>query len=312
MITPTEELCWRTRGAIIPEHQLDIDKQIIIDLESHYKSKGGCEGDFGNDAELMFPTRKYPSINNMAVHRELIAIAGQLLNGPPVLIQAVAWGKVAKDNTPMANNDQRMHMDYGNNSFVHPPPFSNPNVAACIVYLSDTAITGGGTSIVARRGHNDKWYKPPYIKMPGQAGIEFINDRETAEKELKKSYAINRDSLYAREEIPEYDIGDMLWYRHDVWHRGTPVKKGHTRYVVSLAWKKATATICIWNAGFAKQMYYGWLEKFIAKLNAYQLYSIGFPHPLDSYWCKETIEGTHARLSDHGFDLHKYLASSII
>lgn len=312
MITPTEELCWRTRGAIIPEHTLDIEPQIIEDLKTHYETKGGCERDFGNDPELMFPTRKYDSINHLALHRELLAIAGQLLNGPAILIQAVAWGKTAKEHSKQSNDDQRMHMDYGNNSFVHPPPFTNPNVAACLVYLSDTEITGGATAVVARRGVKDKWYQTPYTKMPGQAGIEFINNKTEAENAMKKYHGINRESLYRREEIPEYDVGDMLWYRHDVWHRGTPVKPNKTRYVMSLAWKKPNAAVCVWNAGFARGMYYGWLEKFISKLNAYQLYSIGFPHPLDSYWCRETIEGTDARLKDYGFNIRRYLESTII
>jgi hypothetical protein len=311
MITPTEELYWRTRGAIVPGHQLEIDSQVIHDIEQHYKNKGSVESDFGSDPELSFPT-KYESINDICVNKELISIAGQLLNAPPLLIQAVAWGKTKKSKSLQSNDDQRMHMDYGNNTWVHPPPFHNPNVAACILYLSNTEETGGGTAIVAREGMDDPWYKPPYIQMPGQNGIPFINNKKDAEKMLLNQYGINRKSLYNREIIPNYEIGDMLWYRHDVWHRGTPVKKDKIRYVISLAWKKPNATVLNWNMGFTQKMYYGWLEEFICSLNAYQLHSIGFPHPLNSYWCRETIRNTKERFKSYEFDLDKYLESDII
>ena len=89
-------------------------------------------------------------------------------------------------------------------------------------------------------------------------------------------------------------------------------KKDKIRYVISLAWKKPNATVLNWNMGFTQKMYYGWLEKFICSLNAYQLHSIGFPHPLDSYWCRETIHNTKERFKSYEFDLDKYLESDII
>ena len=66
--------------------------------------------------------------------------------------------------------------------------------------------------------------------------------------------------------------GDVLWYRHDVWHRGTPVKKGCVRYVINLAYAKPNAPINVWNSGFTQKMYYGWLEDYISSLNNYQLF----------------------------------------
>ena len=310
MITPTEELCWRTKGVIIPDCKLELEEQLLHDIEQHYKMKGQVESDFGSDPDLSFPC-KYTSINEICTNKVLIAIAGQLLNAPPILIQAVAWGKTYKDSSIQSNDDQRMHMDYGNNSFVHPPPFNNPDVAACLLYLSDTEDTGGGTTFVPREGPNDFWYKPPYTKMPGQNGLPFINNRLDAERMLRDN-KIDRSSLYDREIKPKYEIGDMLWYRHDVWHRGTPVNPGKIRYVISLAWKKRTSATLVWNAGYAKNMYFGWLEEFISTLNHMQLYSIGFPHPLDSYWCTETINNTKNRFGSYGLDLDKYLSSTII
>lgn len=310
MISPTEELCWRTRGWVVPTHMLEIEDQLIHDIEHTYKGKE-IPDDFGTETKLMFPS-VLASINEMAVHKELLAIAGNLLNAPPRLIQMVAWAKKGSNSRDKTSNqDQRMHMDYGNNSFVHPPPFHNPNVCAVIIYLCDTDETGGATRVVSRRGPQDPWYKSPYTRMPGQAGLEFVNNREDAE--LMMAYeGDDRSSLYDREEAPQFDVGEMLWYRHDVWHRGTPVNAGKIRYVINMAWSKTESPNFIWQGGYAKHLYYGWLEEFIATLNPYQLYSVGFPHPLSSYWCNETIAGVAARYHCYGFDINKYLTASII
>lgn len=311
MISPTEELHWRMKGYVIPNYKINLSESSIIhDVESYYKRKGIPE-DFGDDNKLSFPSEIH-SINEMAVNGMLLATAGQLLNGPPILIQMQVWAKKGcKPSGPQSNQNQRMHMDYGNNTFVHPPPFVNPSAVSLILYLSDTELTGGGTAVVPRNGLVDEWYKSPYTKMPGQAGLEFINDKDSAETMLAYE-GVDRSELYEREIIPSYDIGECLWYRHDTWHRGTPVRKGKIRYVVSMAWKKKDSVWLTWNAGFAKKMYYGWMEQFISTLNPYQLYSIGFPHPLDPYWCSETIAGTQARYQPYGFDINKYLTSSII
>ena len=302
---------WRTKGWVVPQYQIEEIDELANDIKNYYKKKGEIKEDFGNEKDLMFPS-KINSINKIATNKVLIAMAGQLLNCAPRLIQMVAWAKSGSEFTSSSsNNDQRMHMDYGNNSFVHPPPFNNPNAVSCILYLSDTDETGGGTAIVPRNGPNDKWYIPPYVRMPGQAGYEFINDKTEAETMMLYE-GCDRSELYNREIIPDYEFGDVLWYRHDVWHRGTPVKPGKIRYVVNLAWKRDNAPILCWNRGWTQNMYYGWLETFISKLNAYQLYSIGFPHPLSSYWCKETIEGTQARYRCYGLDLKKYLETHII
>jgi len=310
MISPTEELHWRTKGWIVPECQIEDTKSLLSDIKNYYHGKD-IVPDFGTEKDLMFPS-KIDSINKIATNKILIAMAGQLLNTAPRLIQMVAWAKKCSNtHDSLSNDDQRMHMDYGNNSFVHPPPFNNPNVASCILYLSNTEETGGGTAIVPRRGPSDKWYTSPYVSMPGQAGYEFINNKQDAETMMLYE-GCDRSELYEREITPEYEIGDILWYRHDVWHRGTPVKSGKVRYVINLAWTRADTPILCWNMGFAQQMYYGWLETFISTLNAYQLYSIGFPHPLSSYWCKETINGTQARYKCYGFDIEKYLKATII
>ena len=107
MISPTEELHWRMKGYVIPEVKLDIDTTIIEDVSSYY-NKVGIPEDFGDDHKLAFPS-KIHSINELAVDKLLLATAGQLLNGPPRLIQMQVWAKKGtKPKGPQSNQNQTL------------------------------------------------------------------------------------------------------------------------------------------------------------------------------------------------------------
>jgi len=169
-------------------------------------------------------------------------------------------------------------MDYGNHYWTHPPPFDRPDAVAAIVYYSDTSETGGGTAIVSRQGENDPIYKWPYVHMPGIQWKPFFNDKEAAEKSLSQEDKLLRQQCYAREVVPIFKPGDVLLYRLDVWHRGTPVFPGKVRYVHNLVWKRRDAIgICTWNRGWTQKMYHGWLEDFICSLTEKQREVLGFP-----------------------------------
>ena len=73
----------------------------------------------------------------------------QLLNTDDILLaQSDAWRKTDKNSL---NSDQRMHMDYGNNTFLHPSDWNMPEAVAIIIYFSDINDTGGGTAIIPRQ-----------------------------------------------------------------------------------------------------------------------------------------------------------------
>ena len=79
--------------------------------------------------------------------------------------------------------------------------------------------------------------------------------------------------------------GDILFYRLDLWHRGTPVKKNKVRYVMNLLWKKNKCYwINIWNPGWTRKMYYGYLEKLLSNMTIKQRNILGFPPVGDKYW----------------------------
>ena len=157
-----------------------------------------------------------------------------------------------------------------------------------IIYLSDTKATGGGTALVPRINSNDKLYSFPYKNMPGIAEYPFYNDKDSSEKYFKKNeidvYKFRKE-LYNREIITQPKLGDVLFYRLDLWHRGTPVNKGEIRFVVNLLWKKKECFwINCWNPGWTKKMYYGELERMFTIMSPLQRSVLGVPLPGDKYW----------------------------
>merc|ERR1712050_605162 len=126
----------------------------------------------------------------LVLNEELIKIAHVLLKTEDIkLTQADAWCKYGSghnENDLMGNKDQRMHMDYGMHSFLHPKNWENPDILAAILYYDDSDVCGGGTGYVRRNGVEDEAYETPYIKMPGQAGIPFWNQKQIAEDNGRK------------------------------------------------------------------------------------------------------------------------------
>lgn len=121
-----------------------------------------------------------------------------------------------------------------------------------------------------------------------------------------------RDQCYKREVIPKFISGDVLIYRLDTWHRGTPVYPGKVRYTHNLLYKRASNTdIQNWNPGITRAMYSGKLERFIGELEAGQLEVFGFP-PRDSEKWKSSkfCKAIRTRYSWGGLDLEKYIQTS--
>ena len=279
ILTPQQENQWKSRGWVVLKNFLDVE-QCTKDMKKHYPPnlKNPIQ-DFGSDGLTNFPC-KYNSLNNITVNKKLISAVKQLLNTNNILLtQSVAWAKYGVvSNDSNSNNDQRIHMDWGNHYWTHPPTWEQPDMVTAIVYYSDTNIVGGHTSLVSRKGENDTIYRWPYIHMPGIAGKPFFNDKNTAEKHMNEEDKLLRQKCYDREVFQYTKPGDVLFYRMDLWHRGTPVKKNKVRYVHNLAWKKTSAQgICIWNKGWTQKMYRGWLEKFISNLTSSQRKTLGFP-----------------------------------
>tara|TARA_Y100000385_G_C12492738_1_gene383812 strand:+ start:132 stop:365 length:234 start_codon:yes stop_codon:yes gene_type:complete len=68
---------------------------------------------------------------------------------------------------------------------------------------------------------------------PGVADLPWENDKDTIEGILKdthpKVYKF-RQELYKKEHFATFKLGTILFYRHDIWHRGTSVKSSKFKF----------------------------------------------------------------------------------
>lgn len=274
--------------------------------------------DFGGG--LTFPS-PLPPLNDLVLHPRLLAAAAQLL-GVPVwdvrLSQAEVWPKYGREDSKGAldNSDQRIHCDYPNHTLVHPPPWGAPEAVELIVYLSDEAGCGGATAVVPRQGADDPAYAYPIVHTPGVGALEWVNDRLSAETYLAQAApaaaAFRAEHLYPRERSAAYRPGTTLFYRHDTWHRGTPVRAGALRIVANLTFRKAASEwVSTLHAGWAWAMYRSGLptERLIAGLSVQQRTVLGFPRPGSPYWTRDTVLAVAARYACFGLDITPYAAA---
>jgi len=318
-LTPAQITQWRESGFALVDNLIPQALASAVIAES-MEELNDVE-DFGSGGALEFPTGKL-HCDLLTLHENLIQASATLLQVPTSelrLIQSDIWAKKGPLNDGVikdaySNSDQRTHCDYGNNTLLHPPSWEKPEVVSMIVYLSDEEDCGGGTAVTQRDGQNDPAYNAgPIIQQPGYGGHPFFNNKDVVESYfLRTNPQIHafRQSIYAREKRAKFIVGSVLLYRHDIWHRGTPLKPNKTRIVMNLGFKLANRDwITTWNAGWARKMYYGAVEKIIAGSSVAQRSVLGFPPPGNKYWNVDTIQAVAARYSPYGFDPTPYEAA---
>jgi hypothetical protein len=153
------------------------------------------------------------------------------------------------------------------------------------------------------------------VGTPGVGALEWINNRAAAEThlaEIEPSTGTWRaDVLYARERPIAYRPGTVLCYRHDVWHRGTPVKAGTVRVAHNLTFRLASSEwISTLHPGWAWAMYSEsrLMERLMAAASVDQRTVLGFPAPGHPYWTPATLQAVAARYGPLGFDVEPYMA----
>jgi ectoine hydroxylase-related dioxygenase (phytanoyl-CoA dioxygenase family) len=315
---------WREQGFALASGLLPMDLvgELANAATQQFPQPGSAESreiaDFGS--ALVFPSR-IPSFNALTLHPRLLASVSQLLDVPVAglrLSQADLWpkyGRAEKSAGPLDNMDQRIHVDYPNHTLAHPTEWSRPEAVEIIVYLSDVEDCGGATAVVPRQGDDDPAYRWPIVDTPGVGDLDYVNDRETAESYFageRPELADWRRMLYERERYAFYKPGDVLFYRHDTWHRGTPMRAGALRLVQNITFRRAE---CEWistlHTGWAWSAYRRdkFLEKLIAGADLNQRAVLGFPQPGSSYWTEATVDAVGARHGVFGMDMTPYQAA---
>ena len=322
-LTDEQIIQWKEKGYLLVDNLLEdnILQNAIKELNIIYPQVNdineiniiASKQDFGSNGLLEFPCI-FDSINQVTLSHNIIKAAEKLLGEEVRLLQSDAWSKYGgeKNNDSKNNRDQRIHVDYVNNTLVHPSSWNTPDAVAMIVYFDDSDKTGGSTAVVPREGQNDKYYKWPLINNPGIAGLPWRNDKDTIEEILKETHPEIyqfRKELYSKEKLAAFKPGTVLFYRHDIWHRGTPVNIGMVRRAMNLAYRRESCDwLTTWNPGWARNMYDKtfYLEKLIASSSVIQRNILSFPKPGHKYWNKETLDAVEKRYGPLGIDLTEY------
>ena len=274
---------------------------------------------FGSDGKFVFPADSESS-NELTLFKGLLVAVASLL-GVRVedlrLTQSDLWPKYGGTNSEDSpeNRDQRIHCDYPNHTLTHPPGWETPEAVEIIVYLSDESDCAGSTAVVPRKGTGDPAYRWPIMDMPGVAGLNYVDDKAKAEQYLRDerpdAARFRERELYDREVKTRYRVGDIIFYRHDTWHRGTPVTRGSLRLVQNMTFKKSSSDwISVLHNGWAWSLYRSGHgpEKLIARLDPQQRSVLGFPSPGHRYWTPETVAAVKARYGAYGIDMTPYQA----
>ncbi len=274
--------------------------------------------DFGSRGSMEFPTG-HPAVDSITLHPRMLGAVAELLSVPVReirLTQSDLWPKFGRSEQvggAYDNTDQRIHVDYPNHTLTHPPRWESPEAVEIILYFDAVEDCGGATAVVPREGPDDPAYRWPIVDIPGVGDVEWVNDRSEAESLLGRvAPAVQRfraENLYPRERRVRFGPGTVLFYRHDTWHRGTPLVPGKRRLVHNLTFRKAASEwISVLHAGWAWKMYRRGmvLERLIARASVDQRCVLGFPAPGHSYWTPDTIEAVGARYEPLGMDMAPY------
>ena len=311
---------WRERGFalvddLLPADLLDRARKYALETFPPPESRA-ADGlrDFGSGGRLQFPSPS-AALNEITLHPRLLGAVAQLLDVPVHelrLTQSDLWPKYGRERRSgerYDNDDQRIHCDYPNHTLTHPPRWHEPEAVEIILYLSDVADCAGATAVVPRSGPDDPAYRYPIVDTPGVGALEWHNDRVSAEAYLAEhapeTARFRREHLYPREVRARYGFGSVLLYRHDTWHRGTPLRPGALRLAQNLTFKKAASEwISVLHSGWAWSMYRPdqTAERIIARASVEQRCVLGFPPPGDPFWNAETLAAVRARYGPLGFD----------
>ena len=331
VLTSRQISCWRNEGYTFVSGLIagDLIAQLTQAALKQFPAPGSREADqirdFGSHEALTFPSRA-SGFNEVTLSENLIRAVADLLGTSPDqlrLSQSDLWPKYGRSESSdkYDNQDQRIHVDYPNHNLAHPTPWDRPEAVELILYLSDWQETAGSTAIVPRttneRGVDggvtrDLTRRWPIVDSPGIADLDYVNDRAAAEAYFAKerhNLAGHRMEMYERELLTAFQPGDILFYRHDSWHRGTPTKPDQLRLAQNVTYRMAHAEwINTLHVGWSWQAYSKdkFLERLIATSSLLQRAVLGFPQPGSPYWCKETYDGVAARYQVFGMDMSPY------
>ena len=209
------------------------------------------------------------ALNDLVVHDAIIDLAQSLLGLSDIRMYQAMLS--AKYSGGALEDEQLLHVDYGNHTLVVPRHEPGYQHLELFVYLSDVTPERAATRIVPRR--------------------------LTADIPVERTYLSPTDyaHLYEAEVPASGPAGSILAYRPDVYHRGVRMTAPDSaRFMLHVSFKPANTDWLGSQAwpGAAEGM--AW-HLFMQQANVRQLTMLGFPEPGHPYWNQETLRAVAAR-----------------
>jgi len=226
---------------------------------------------FRVDSHSVMPTFPFESsaLNRLVLHDTVIDLAQDFLGLHDIrLYQGMLSAKYSRG---APDDEQMLHVDYGNHTLVVPRADVGYQHLELFIYLSDVTPETAATRMVSRRLTTDIPTERTYLSPA------------------------DYDHLYRSEVPASGPAGTVLAYRPDVYHRGVRMTAPDSaRFMLHVSYKPTDTD---W---LGSQAWPGACEGlawhlFMQQANVRQLTMLGFPEPGHRYWTEETLRGVAAR-----------------
>jgi phytanoyl-CoA dioxygenase PhyH len=209
------------------------------------------------------------ALNQLVLHNAILDLAEEFLELTDLrLYQGMVS---AKYSGGAIDDEQLLHVDYGNHTLVVPRAEVGYQHLELFIYLTDVTAETAATRMVSRR--------------------------LTADIPVERTYLSVTDygHLYEAEVPATGPAGSILAYRPDVYHRGVRMTApAAARFMLHVSFKPVDTDWLGSQAwpGAAEGM--AW-HRFMQQATVRQLTALGFPVPGHRYWDEDTLRGVSAR-----------------
>jgi hypothetical protein len=177
----------------------------------------------------------------------------------------------AKYSQGAPDDEQLLHVDYGNHTLVVPRTDIGYQHLELFIYLGDVT--------------------------PEKAATRMVSRRLTADIPVERTYLnpTEYDHVYRSEVPASGPAGSVLAYRPDVYHRGVRMTApGAARFMLHVSYKPVDTDWLGSQAWPGAAEGLAW-HRFMQQANVRQLTMLGFPEPGHRYWNEETLRGVARR-----------------